>query len=257
VISNNYGENGGGVFSSYGFSSLNNTIVNNDAVKGGEICVFFGGTPALKNTILYGNTASTSGNQVYLEVDAADPDFLNCDVQSGKAAFGLNNNFYTGSYLNNIDSLPVFGNPSAGSGKSYDGTKADWTLQKTSSCINRGNATGPYPVTDKAGSPRISGGTIDIGAFEYQDIFTGITTVSKNEIAVYPNPFRDYTLINLNSNYKVLELYNITGQKVRSVNVSQVDQYKLEKELLAPGIYLMRLFRNEGNAVENDKLIIE
>lgn len=257
VISNNYGEFGGGIFSSYGFNSINNTIVNNAAIRGGGVCVFFGGTPLVKNTILWGNTASVSGNQVYLEVESADPNFLNCDIQGGSAAFGLNNNFYTGVYSNNIDSLPMFTLPSAGSGESYNGLLADWTLKKTSSCINKGNPTGPYPATDKAGAPRIVNAIIDIGAFEFQDIFTSITTVVKNEIEIYPNPFSDYALLKLNSNYSSLDIYNAQGQQVRSINVSYLDQFKLEKQDLTPGIYFMRLTTDNRSNIVNSILMLQ
>lgn len=257
VISNNYSENGGGIFSSSGFNSINNTIVNNDAIRGGGICVFFDGTPSLKNTILWGNTASASGNQVHLESEGADPNFLNCDVQGGSAAFGLNNNFYTGSYLNNIDSIPVFVSPSAGSGQNFDGIKADWTLKNTSACINKGNPSGPYPPTDKAGLPRIVKDIIDIGAFEFQDIFTSITSESKHQLEIYPNPFSEYTLLKLNSNYSTLEIYNAQGQHVKTIHVSQVDELKLEKQDLVSGIYFVNLITNDGRSSVHDILVVK
>lgn len=50
-------------------------------------------------------------------------------------------------------------------------TTWDWSLSPESVCIDTGNA-GNYPIdgapTDLAGNPRISNGSIDIGAYEYQ-----------------------------------------------------------------------------------------
>jgi hypothetical protein len=169
TISNNLASSAGGGFYCNGGSNTiitNNTIVNNRANKGGalydSLC-----SPVIRNCILWGNTATTSGAQVFLRDESSDPNFYYCDIQGGSAAFGLNGNIYIGAYQNNIDADPKFVSPSAGAGTGFNGVTADWSLQSSSPCIDKGDPSGTYPATDKAGNPRVRVCRIDMGAYEY------------------------------------------------------------------------------------------
>ena len=62
------------------------------------------------------------------------------------------------SGLGNITNPPAFVNPAAG----------DYHLQANSPCINSGNNAYVTLATDLGGNPRITGGTVDQGAYEYQ-----------------------------------------------------------------------------------------
>ncbi|MFH0867511.1 MAG: right-handed parallel beta-helix repeat-containing protein [Bacteroidota bacterium] len=178
VISNNDATNGAGILC-YNSSPIfvNNTVVNNSASNNGGALSCSGSSPVFRNCIFWGNTATTSGAQVFLYDEPSDPDFYYCDVEGGSAAFELNGNFYTGAYSNNININPQFVAPSGGSGTGFNGMTADWSLQSSSPCINAGDPGGTYPATDIAGNPRISGSSIDIGAFEYQT-GTGFIAIS-------------------------------------------------------------------------------
>ena len=172
IISNNTANYGGGFYFVYCSPNIsNNTITNNTAINGGAIACRLIAHPAFQNTIIWGNTASLSGSQVFLETEDSDPDFYYCDIQGGNVAFGLNGNIYTGAYQNNINSDPLFVSPSAGSGTGFNGSLAIWSLQSSSPCIDHADPGATYLTTDFAGNPRVTVCRADIGAYEFQ---TGI-----------------------------------------------------------------------------------
>ncbi|MFH0866138.1 MAG: right-handed parallel beta-helix repeat-containing protein [Bacteroidota bacterium] len=170
IISNNTGSNyGGGICCENNNAAItNNSVVNNSTTIGGALYCGQASVPTFRNCIIFGNTASTGGAQVFLNDDGSDPNFYYCDVQGGSGAFEINGNFYTGTYQNNINADPQFVSPSAGSGSGFDGVSADWSLQNFSPCIDTGDPNGNYAATDFAGNPRVTVCRIDIGAYEYQ-----------------------------------------------------------------------------------------
>jgi parallel beta-helix repeat protein len=168
LISNNTATSGGGIYRSRLTGNIiNNTITNNSATEGGALyCI--SSSPSVKNSILWGNTA-TSGSQVFLFDETSDPNFINCDIQAGKSAFELNFNNFTGNYISNIDTIPQFVLPSEGSGINFVSENFDWSLQKSSLCIDSGDtAQIDTSLKDIEGNNRISVCLIDIGAYEYQ-----------------------------------------------------------------------------------------
>lgn len=145
---------GGGVYSGL----LNNcTLTGNraDSAGGGA----YGGT--LNNCTLTGNWAYSPGGGTF------GGTINNCIVYYNSAAIGLN---YNGSTINfscttplptgsgNITNVPLFVNADAW---------ADLRPQSNSPCINAGKNA--YAAsTDLDGLPRIVGGTVDMGAYEFQ-----------------------------------------------------------------------------------------
>lgn len=235
---------------------INNTIANNSAGYGGGIYCGYSCTPAFKNCILYGNV-SGDGSQVFLDDEPSDPSFIYCDIEGGSAAFGLNGNFYTGTYASNISADPLFLLPSAGAGAAYNGLTAKWIVNPSSSCINIGDPAGPYPATDIAGNPRIYGGRIDVGAYELQA--TGIRKTDLTySISVYPNPFHDQTKIHFKEQVKNAELrvLNLQGQLVRTYHFSNDDSFIFSREGLPVGTYFLQAYSGDQlKAVE--KLVVK
>jgi hypothetical protein len=135
------GGSGGGAFSSV----LNGcTVVNNLASAGGggvERCT-------LNNCIVYDNLAWFDNN--YGEYY---PSYFNYCCTTPMPTNGVGN----------ITNEPAFVNPANG----------DFHLQATSRCINSGNNSVVVGSSDLDGNPRIMGGTVDMGAFEYQAQVTG------------------------------------------------------------------------------------
>lgn len=170
IISNDSATYGGGIYCDFAFPTItNNTIANNSADRGGSLYCFNASGPILRNCILWGNTASINGAEVYIE-DTSQPNFYYCDVQGDSVTFeGIS---YSGTYSNNIDTDPLFVAPSGGSGASFNGVIADWSLLPASPCIEGGEPIGTYSSLDKAGNIRVSGCIIDMGPYEYQKGFT-------------------------------------------------------------------------------------
>ncbi|OFX26184.1 MAG: hypothetical protein A2033_10130 [Bacteroidetes bacterium GWA2_31_9] len=180
LIANNTSVSGGGLYLQSGYTNisiLNNTIVNNATQNGGCFYAEDNNSPEFKNCVIWGNTASSNGQQFYLSTQYCQPIFYNCDIQGGSTSFFTNGNFYIGTYQNNIDVNPLFTSPTTGSGSLFDASTADFSLQNSSPCINSGDSV-TYPTTDIAGNPRVVGCIIDMGAYENQTIPAYIPTVS-------------------------------------------------------------------------------
>jgi hypothetical protein len=134
ILTNYAGSDGGGAGGCY----LNNcTVVGNVSgnVGGGISETYYA-----FNCICYYNTAASSGSNAYGSV------LNNCCVIPDPGGMG------------NFTNAPLFVNAAAG----------DFHLQSNSPCINSGlNADAPDSF-DFDGKPRIVGGTVDVGAYEYQ-----------------------------------------------------------------------------------------
>jgi len=138
VTSNTAAAQGGGAYSG---AFYNCTVAGNTAPTGGGIY----GNFYTYNSIIYDNTADNwDGNTPGGSNNCIFPQFL--PVASG-----------------NITNDPAFASVLGG----------DFHLQPDSPCINSGaNAYAPTP-TDLDGNPRLMGGTVDMGAYEFQAQVTG------------------------------------------------------------------------------------
>ncbi len=149
VLSNSAGYMGGGVYGSFNNTLINCTVTGNSAgsFDGG----IYGGN--VSNCIVVGNMAPVSPNY-----DPGTAISWSCTSPLPSGGVG------------NITSDPLFANPASG----------DYQLQSISPCINAasqnaysaatfsGGYTTTPPATDLGGRSRISGGTVDMGAYEFQ-----------------------------------------------------------------------------------------
>ncbi|MBA7606431.1 hypothetical protein ES703_13579 [subsurface metagenome] len=184
---------GGGMYNEYSSPIITNcTFTGNEAERGGGICSDRGSSPTLTNCILWSNIA-VYGDEIYLSFySEQQPSAITVsfsDVQGGAEDVYVE----TGSMLNwevgNIDADPCFvepgywdvnstpGPPPPGPlppgppppGPPYCWIDGDYHLLPDSPCIDAGdpNYVAEPNETDLDGSPRVIGGRIDMGAYEY------------------------------------------------------------------------------------------
>ncbi len=141
-------------------------------------CIVFGNTAGqgggaydveMRNTTVVGNTATNSGGGLYISTFGAAP-VVNSIIVSNAAP--LNPNWVSES-INLISFTCTTPTNSSGSIITNQPLFVDYAatnlrLQAASPCINAGdNFYATIPV-DLDGNPRISGGTVDFGAYEFQ-----------------------------------------------------------------------------------------
>ena len=156
LTGNSASTSGGGAY----YGTLNNCILTgNWASYGGGS--YYG---TLNNCTLAGNSASTSGG------GACYGTLNNCIVYYNSAPSGTN--FYSSAFnyscttpspgiWSNITSAPLFVNTNGWS---------NLRLQSSSPCINAGTNSYVTWAFDLDGQPRITGGRVDMGAYEYHPL---------------------------------------------------------------------------------------
>ncbi len=107
----------------------------------------------MKNCVVWGNTAGTSGNEIFN--NAATCNISNCDIAGSGGSTSWDTNLGTDGG-NNIDSDPTFVDASTGNLRVYAGSPA----------IDAGDNTANSESYDLAGNARIQNTTIDMGPYE-------------------------------------------------------------------------------------------
>ncbi len=135
---------------------INNTITANTAAgSGGGVAFQVDGLSEVLhvyNNILWGNTANANGGDVHLIGTGLRKEFVNNNASELTGVWDL----FTG----NLDLAPAFADP----------VNADYHLTAASPCVNAGTNGAPeLPATDLDGDPRIAGGTVDMGAYEFSN----------------------------------------------------------------------------------------
>jgi parallel beta-helix repeat protein len=157
LVSSNSANFGGGLY----VSTANNCVISgNSAANSG------GGSQIsdLDNCTVIGNSATTSGGGVY------QGNFNNCIVWFNSAP-GANPNVAGSVTANHCCITPALGGTGNFTNSPQFVSLATGNVRpsSTSPCINSGDNAFAPPGPDLAGNPRISGGTVDVGAYEFQN----------------------------------------------------------------------------------------
>lgn len=140
-----------------GYSTLVNCTVVSNSLQAG-----YGGNgggsynDTVFNSILFGNTAPNSANW-----------------SGGTIAYSCTTPLPTGP--GNFVNPPMFANESTG----------DFRLQSNSACNNAGQNAYVSTVVDLRSEPRLVGGTVDVGAYEFQGNIRYVSLESTNPIPPY------------------------------------------------------------------------
>lgn len=174
VLIANSGPNGGGANSSTIFNSI---LMANSSTWGGGSCygtinnsllvsntATYGGganSVTLKNCTVAVNSATAQGGGVYAGT------LNNCIAYYNSAPGGSN---HVAANLTNCCAAPSDTGVGNFADQPFfvDRIEGNWRLQSYSPCINAGRNLYVSGTADLDGNPRIRGGTVDVGAYEFQ-----------------------------------------------------------------------------------------
>lgn len=231
---------------------VNSTFANNYALYGSSIYSEDAELYMLNN-ILW-DEGSSAEPRIFLSTNVNPPLLFvdHSDLQDGQG-----NIAGTGAYMvhwgeGNIDVDPHFLSP---------GT--DFSLAWNSPCINTGSTDTLQlliPAEDIAGNPRIMGGEIDMGCYEYQQPISIAELSVEQEFLVYPNPARDYINIKNTSGADFagqLYLSDLSGKRAfeRTVNIQNYSSFRISVSGLTEGMYILNIASE--NSFEALKIIIQ
>lgn len=158
VFSGNKAVNHGGVLKGDGSTRfVNCSLAGNSADYGGVTILFPGDSVSFENSILWGNTATTSGFDVFVNSETATASYSLFDPSKSTSTL---------SGSGNLSNDPLF--MDADGPDNLAGTEDDdLTLQSSSPAINQASSSvSDYSTTDLLGKAR--SGTPDLGAYEYR-----------------------------------------------------------------------------------------
>ena len=117
------------------------------------------------------------------------------------------------------------------------------------------------PIDDIPG--RIMGQTIGFDAFElaktyFEGNFSDVNFNALSQIKVYPNPAQSYVYLKSDVSLEntSVEIFNFTGQKIFSKNLSDLTLNKLDIQDLSNNVYLLKISNAETGSRITKKLII-
>lgn len=257
---------GGGIYLEHSNPQLQNILIsgNSATIGGGIFCE--SSSPVLKNATITDNY-SDYNNAIYIRssFNPSLPVFINSIVW-GNHPGSINDTSAIITWSDIQGGWPGEGNIDAD--PLFDTTGIyPFALLSGSPCINSGKpdtAGLNLPLTDLAGNPRIWGGRVDMGAYEWNNLSIDDTRFILHDLKItnHPNPVNGFTTFcyELKESGRVtLLVYNTFGQMACEV-VNELQQ-KGEQRIpwnarsLPAGVYFYRI--QCGNHIGNGKMLIQ
>jgi hypothetical protein len=169
VFTDNTASTGGGVYNADSEPKFINCVISRNSVTGEGSGIWnWAGNLQISNCILWNNHTSTdTGFSAQIQIRGNGSARINYScIQGWDGGLG-------GS--GNIGNDPMFVDPATG----------DYRLQPNSPCIGKGDKSVLSPeMTDHDGKPRIVGGAVDMGAYEFQGpAGSAVKTVATAEVS--------------------------------------------------------------------------
>ena len=208
VSMNSADTDGGGIYNNGALAMTSSTLSGNSAASGGGI--YNGGTLTMTNSIAALNSSKTGGEDIYRGSGS---------VFAYNALSSFTDWTESANCLVYNPSKPLFENAGGG----------DYSLAQGSQAVNKGNNSYVAAQTDLAGNPRIVGGIVDMGAYEYQGSTTeqleapAITTGDRGIYVSYGanRHLLQWTAVDNASGYEVQ--YSAGGSSWTSVTAAGTD----------------------------------
>jgi len=254
LIVNNYASSGGGMYiyndAHDKILLSNNTIVNNhvNSKGGGIYCQFI--FLEIYNTIIWGNEDASGFNQVNFRERTDDSLYIRySNIQGGLDSMGED---MPSLYENNLDSMPLFMNPTPDAGPGYPSVMGDWDQYALSPSINSGipDASGlPLGDIDLVGNDRINFGRIDMGAIENQSGVPSITQQPAGQVKCETDSVEFAIQVNDSVYYQwTLDNIDIPGADEAVLRINSI-------ELSHQGSYQCKIRNSYGTVYSNPALL--
>ena len=160
------GGSGGGIQCEQGGQTLQNCLVYGNTADDGAGIYFFN-SATMRNCTVTGNTNGTPDNGVGLYLKSGGT-VQNCII-FGNQGGGANIYNPSGGVISNTCSPSLAGSGNITNDPVFVNSAAkNFRLADASPCINAGNNASAAGSTDLDGRPRVVGGTVDMGAYEFQ-----------------------------------------------------------------------------------------
>lgn len=237
-------------------SFINNTNNHSTAMQDGGHTITISGRVEnqvrIANTFFYQNRIGSNNNFSVIDIKNVKQnegtthttDIINSALNTDASIRNVN---YTGVNVTNVDSSTIDMFLDA----NYRPTAQSTLLVDLGDNIEYNNATsssiGAY------GLSRLVGGTIDIGALEFDATLSTQDIDKVVDFVIFPNPAIDYITLSSNNTIEDIKIYDVTGKQVKTVISNQPNT--IDVSFLPQGLYVVKC--TVGDTHVTKKLIVK